>query len=385
MSRQPLPPFTMPCSLNRLPHLLASLSLVLGVQASQAHGDEPHDDAPASPAHVASTDRPQRQPDGSVWLPKPVQHRLGVLTQVAQLQEHPVTFEFNGRVLPDPNAGGRVQATQAGRIEPGPQGLPVLGQAVRKGQVLAYLRPAASAIDQANQQAALAELDAQYAVAERKAARYEQLDGAVPQKDIEAARVERDALKKRRAAVGASVSSAQALIAPVSGTVASANVVIGQVVDAKDVLFDIVNSAQLVVEALAYDAAQVQGLGRASAAVPGGELQLQFLGGGRQLREQALPLLFRVTQATAPVAVGQTLKVAAQSTQRQSGVALPLAALDRNAAGESIVWLHTAPERFTPRVVRARPLDARSVLVTEGLQAGDRVVTQGASLLVQVR
>ncbi len=49
------------------------------------------------------------------------------------------------------------------------------------------------------------------------------------------------------------------------------------------------------------------------------------------------------------------------------------------------MWLHTAPERFTPRVVRARPLDARSVLVTEGLQAGDRVVTQGASLLAQVR
>ena len=104
-----------------------------------------------------------------------------------------------------------------------------------------------------------------------------------------------------------------------------------------------------------------------------------------QLREQALPLLFRVTQATAPVAVGQSLKVTAQSTQQQSGAALPLAALDRNAAGESIVWLHTAPERFTPRVVRTRPLDARSVVVTEGLKAGDRVVTQGASLLAQVR
>ena len=31
------------------------------------------------------------------------------------------------------------------------------------------------------------------------------------------------------------------------------------------------------------------------------------------------------------------------------------------------------------------PLDANSVVVTTGLKAGDRVVTQGASLLAQVR
>jgi hypothetical protein len=355
-----------------------------------AHGDEDHGAAatpPAASTQTASADlgAPRRLPDGSLWVPKAAQHRLGILTQAAQLQDHAVTVALNGRVLPDPNAGGRVQATQAGRIEPGPRGLPALGQAVSKGQVLAYLRPAANSIDQANQQAALADLDAQYAVAERKAARYEQLDGVVPQKDIEAARFERDALKKRRAAVGASVSAPQALVAPVSGTLAASNVVLGQVVDAKDVLFEIIDPARLVVEALAYDAAQAQGLGRASATVPGGELQLQFAGGARQLREQALPVLFRVTRATAPVAVGQTLQVIAQTSRTLPGVALPLGALGKNAAGDAVVWLHVAPEQFAPRVVRIAPLDAGTVVVTTGLKAGDRVVTQGASLLAQVR
>ena len=370
---------------------LTVIAAAMLAPAVHAHGDEDHGDAKPKAAAVAgmvsSSDvsAPQRQPDGSLWVPKAVQHRLGIQTLLAQVQSHAVAVELNGRVLSDPNAGGRVQATQGGRIEPGPKGLPVLGQSVLKGQVLAFLRPATSSLDRGNQQSALAELEAQYAVAERKLARYEQLEGAVPQKDIEAARYERDALKKRRAAIGASVSAPEALLSPVSGTVVASSVVIGQVVDAKDVLFEVVNPTRLVVEALAYDAALTQGLSQASAAIPGGTLALQFMGGGRQLRDQAMPLLFRVTQADAPVAIGQTLKVTAKTARAVQGVAVPQAALGRNAAGDTVVWLHQGPERFAPKVVRTQPLDARTVVVTSGLGEHDRIVTQGASLLAQVR
>ena len=72
---------------------------------------------------------------------------------------------------------------------------------------------------------ALADIEAQYAVAERKASRYAQLEGAVPQKDIEAARFELDALRKRRAAIGASLGSPEALLAPVTGTLVASSVV----------------------------------------------------------------------------------------------------------------------------------------------------------------
>ncbi|MDO9235570.1 MAG: HlyD family efflux transporter periplasmic adaptor subunit [Aquabacterium sp.] len=372
---------------------LAIMVTAVLAPTAHAHGDEDHGDAKAKAkavtvvGMVASSDvsAPQRQPDGSLWVPKAVQHRLGIQTLLAQIQSHAVSVEFNGRVLPDPNTGGRVQAMQGGRIEPGPQGLPVLGQAVVKGQVLAFLRPAASSLDRGNQQSDLAELDAQYAVAERKLARYEQLEGAVPQKDIEAARYERDALKKRRAAISASFSSSEALVSPVTGTVVASSVVIGQVVDAKDVLFEVVNPARLVVEALAYDATLTQGLSQASAAILGGMLALQFIGGGRQLRDQAMPLLFRVIRADAPLAIGQTLKVTAKTARTVQGVAVPQSALGRNAAGDAVVWLHQGPEQFATRVVRTQALDARTVVVTSGLHARDRVVTEGASLLAQVR
>lgn len=366
---------------------LCVLAALAWPHTAWAHGDEPHDDQPRPTASASLKDpaKAQRQADGSLWVPKPAQHQMGLRTQVAQLQGHALALELNGKVIPDPNAGGRVQATQAGRIEAGPAGLPVLGTQVRKGQVLAYLRPVTSSLDKGNQQAMLADLNAQYAMAERKLARYAQLEGAIPQKDIEAARIERDALQQRRDAVRNSVSQAEALVAPVDGVLAASHVVLGQVVDARDLLFDIVDPSRLMVEALVYDAAQAQGLGEASAVVPGGRVTLRFAGGGQQLRDQAMPVLFRVVSSTAALAVGQTLPLTARSLQTVQGVAIPRSALVRRSSGDTIVWRHDAPERFSPRVVRSVPLDAERVVVTEGLQAQDRVVTQGASLLAQVR
>ena len=47
----------------------------------------------------------------------------------------------NGKVVMDPNAGGLVQALNAGRLEPGPRGLPEPGQTVRKGEVICIIGP----------------------------------------------------------------------------------------------------------------------------------------------------------------------------------------------------------------------------------------------------
>lgn len=387
---------TNPSLARRCTHLLA-LACLTWAGSAVAHGDEPHDEPPAPKAAPATadtatgkpafltTDAPQRLPDGGLWLPKRVQHQWGLRTVPAQVQTHALALELNGEVLPDPNAGGRVQATQAGRIEAPPSGLPVLGQPIRKGQVLAYLRPVSNSLERGNQQAALADLDAQYAVAERKLARYAQLEGAIPQKDIDAARIERDALQQRRAAVRGSLNQPEALVAPVNGVLAASNVVLGQVVDAREVLFDIVAPARLMVRALVYDAAQTAGLSEASATVPGGVVTLRFAGGGQQLREQAMPVLFRVTHSTAPLAVGQTLQLQARSRQTVQGVAIPRRAVVRRGSGDSIVWVHDAPEHVAPRVVQTAPLDAERVVVTQGLREHDRVVTDSASLLAQVR
>ncbi|MBZ0143051.1 MAG: efflux RND transporter periplasmic adaptor subunit, partial [Rhodocyclaceae bacterium] len=269
-------------SRTKLAAVVAAALLGLATGLAVAHGDEDHSQdkkpAAAKPAPTgtlpAEATAAQRLPDGSLFVPKAVQRQLGLRHVVAEIKDLAATVEFNGKVIADPNAGGRIQATQTGRIEAGPKGLPTLGQKVARGQVLAFLRPTASSIERGNQQAQFAEIDAQLAIAERKRIRYEQLEGVVSTSAIETARLEVDALKKRRAAVGASIGAPEPLVAPVSGVIGAANVVVGQVVEAKEILFEVIDPARLAVEALAYDPALAEGIAAASSPLPGGTLEL---------------------------------------------------------------------------------------------------------------
>ena len=374
--------------------VLAALTFVAVYSGhARAHGDEDHSQnakstsvAPPTmtkPAVITDSVAARRLPDGSLFVPKAVQRQIGLRHRIAEITTMAATAEFNGKVIADPNAGGRVQADQPGRVE-GP--LPPRGQWVARGQVLARLRPTANSIERGNQRALAAELAAQEAIAEKRLARLEQLEGAVPQKEIEAARIEREALKQRRAAIGASVGTAEALVAPVSGVIAATHVVAGQVVEAGAILFEVVDPARLAVEALAYDPAQAADIAGATAPLPGGSvLDLQFIGAGRQLREQALPLLFRIKTKDAPVAVGQPLKVIAGTRRQHTGALLLRGALVKTGAGEAAVWVRDGAERFLSRRVTVESHDAATVAVVNGLKNGDRVVTEGASLLSQVR
>lgn len=362
---------------------VAALVLCLGatVPAWAGPGHD-HGDAPAAP----SANGPQRLPDGGVFLPKPAQRQLGVRTLPVEAGELPRAFELNGRVVMDPNAGGRVQPLNAGRIEPGPRGLPNPGQAVHKGEVLAYVVPSAAPIERSNQVAQLAEWRAAKALADQRVARLKELADTVPRKDIEAAESEARSLAERIAAVGTGLTAREPLVAPVSGVIASAHVVAGQVVDARELVFEIVDPARLRIEALAFDAALASTVGSASLALGSERVPLAFVGAARTLREQALPLIFRAEgKALSALAVGQPVRVFVQGRDKVSGIAVPVASLMRNPANQTIVWVKTAPERFEPRTVTVEPLDGVTVAVTSGLKAGDRVATQGATLINQVR
>ena len=378
--------------------LVTALALGVTTGTVLAHGDEDHSqDAKKKPPAAATTAAsaggaagvtaaPQRLADGSLFVPKPVQRQLGLRTQPVRIAELAATVELNGQIIPDPETSGRVQAMFAGSVIPGPKGMPTAGRKVAKGEVLAYLRQRRGAMERGNQKASVAELEAKLAIAEGKMKRFEQLEGAVPQKEIEAARIEHAALQQRRTYVRASIDSAEPLVAPVAGIVsASHHLLAGQVVDAKEVLFEIVDPSRLAVEALAYDVGIAKTLVSASALAEQTALELKFVGGGQQLREQALPLLFRIANRNAAVAVGQPVKVIARTEQGVKGATAPRTALTKVGAGETAVWVHTEAERFVARRIRHQSLDAANVAILDGLHDGDRVVTVGAGLLSQVR
>lgn len=375
-----------------LPPLAAALALALAAllpATAQAH--EGHDDAP--PPAVRG-DAPQRLPDGSVFLPKTSQRQLELRTVVAQPSAQPQSVELPGRVVLDPSTGGRVQAMIAGRIEPPAGGLPALGEKVRRGQLLAAIHPSASALELGNQAAQAADFRAQLNVAQKRLARLQSLEATVARKDIEQAEAEVQSLKDRLATLSGSLRYHEELRAPVAGVVATANAIAGQVVDARETLFEIVDPAGLRIEALTFDprlAARIAAA-RASAA-PGESLALRFVGAGRALREQAIPLHFQVDAQAAQggqdgggtLALGQTVTVLAQTRDTVSGAPVPAAALVKNPANQDVVWVKASAERFVPRPVRFVPLDGARVTLTDGVAAGERVVVQGATLLNQVR
>ena len=358
--------------------LALAFNLALTLTPALAH--EGHDSP--EPSQPLAGNSPQRLPDGSVLLPKPAQRRLAIRTLVAEERDNAQTLELNGHVLLDPASGGRVQATQAGRIEAAADGLPLPGQTVRQGQVLAYLQATLSQLERAEQNAQLAELSAAQALADKRLQRLRALADSVPRKDIEAAASEASSLRARLAALRQGVSGREALRAPVGGVLATVAVVNGQVVEAKELLFELVDPARLMIEAEAYDAGLVEQLEGASLA--GDSATLVFLGGGRALRDGALPLLFRAEQPSRSYALGQPVKLIARTHLKLRGVALPSAAVVRNAANEAVVWVHAEAERFTPVPVQVSPLDGET-LVAQGLSSGQRVVTQGATLLNQIR
>ena len=343
-------------------------------------------------AAAASGDTPKRLPDGSVFLPKMSQRQLGVRTMLAQEKSLPKTIELTGRVIADPNAAGRVQPTNAGRVEAGPRGLPQLGQIVRKGEVLAVVRASSSPVERANQVAQGAELRGNLEQARQRVARLSQLEGTVPAKEIEAAKSEVRSLEQRLAAVGAGVSAVETLTAPVTGVIAATHVTLGQVVDARELLFEIIDPTRLKIEASAFDAALLSSMattaGAASASPAAGiSIPLEFSGAGRTLREGAIPLQFRALAGTqsVPLAVNQPVKVLIQMTDHVKGFALPAGALVKNQSNLDMVWVHTGAEQFEARTVNQIALDGATVSITSGLKAGDRVVTQGAPLVNQVR
>ncbi len=353
--------------------------------APGAHGPNgEHLDAPTA----VNASGLMRLPDGSVNVPMLAQRRLAIRTQLTVEAQAAATLELSGRVVVDPNASGQVQPIHGGRIEAGPRGLPMAGQAVRQGEVLAYVAHHAEPYALANQQAQLAELRSSRALAAQRLERLQALEGTVARKDIEAARAELQSLSAREKRIAASLSAREALLAPVSGVIARTHVAKGQVVDARELLFEVVDPTRFLVEANTADPSLPARIAQAHLQDVAG-VTLQWMGAARSLRDGVLPMTFKAIPDKAgnilPLAVGQPVTVLAALKEQVKGFVLPAQAVVRNSANEPVVWIKSGAQRYIPQPVQYRALDASTVVVTQGLGADNRVVVQGAPLLAQIR
>ena len=394
---------TLPVALRWVAAVLVAAALVGPAAAAPgAHGpDGEHLDA-AGPAGRGFG--LARLPDGSVVVPKAAQRLMGLRSQLVVPAQAALSVELPGRVVVAADGVGRVQAVHGGRVEPGPQGLPAVGQRVRRGQLLAYVRHHPDPLAHAAVQAQQAELRTQREAAEQRLQRLAGLEGTVPRRDIDALRAEAGALAERERRLAQGLAVRESLRAPIDGVVSRAELAAGQVVEPRDLLVELIDPTRLRVEATTDDpalAARIE-----DATLPGlPALRLRLLGAAPLLREGLLPLVFAVHAAAAPptaatradpaasaapasappLAVGQPLTVRVRTRERIAGIVLPAQALARGPAHEPIVWIRAGAERFIAQPVRWQPLDAERIVVTHGLGADNRVVVQGAGLLAQIR
>lgn len=364
--------------------IVAILILPLLALGAFAHEGESHDTARGTQAS-APKDVAQMLADGSVFVPKSTQHILGIRTAIASLSVYRRTVELPGRIIPDPNASGFVQAVVGGRLSPPEGGFPRLGTPVKKGDVLAYVTPPLQAIDVSDMRQRQGELDQQISIVERRLARYEMLvtSGAVARTQLDDTRIELEGLKDRRVALDTARRAPEALVAPVDGIVADGTPVAGQVAQTNAVVFHIIDPSRLWVEALSYESLPV--LQAATVRIGGKDLKLVFRGAGFADRNQSIPIHFQIEGDASGVRVGQFVTVFAQTPEEQRGLAVPRNSIVRTAGGQDSVFEHVGAERFQQRPVRIEPLDGQRVLISQGLSAGTRVVVQGAELIDHIR
>lgn len=365
--------------------LLGLFVLVAGAgEGVRAH--EGHDHGPPAGAAAPSGDLSRRLADGAVFMPKPTQRLLAIRTMIAEAASHRRVVELPARVIPDPNASGYVQASAGGRLQPPPGGFPRLGTRVSAGDVLASVVPPLQAIDRSDMRQRQGELDQAIAVAERRILRFEQLarTGAGTQVQLDEAKLELQGLRDRRAALDQARREPEPLVAPVPGTIAEVSAIAGQMIQPSTVVFQIVDPARLWLEALTFE--PVARLGESSARTStGASLALRYQGSGLAARGQAVPIHFSVEAAPQGLRLGQFVTVLAPLDEDIRGIAVPRAAVVRAANGQNVVYVHRGAERFEPRQVRVRPLDGERTLIEAGVDPGERVVTQGAELVDQVR
>jgi membrane fusion protein, heavy metal efflux system len=365
--------------------LLAIFAAIL-TTAALAHEGEDHSGAVVNAVTPSDRDLAKRLADGSLFVPKPTQRLLAIRTDVTTSALHRRTIELPGRIIPDPNASGYVQASAGGRLSAPAGGFPRLGTRVNKGDVLAYVTPPLQAIDMSDMRQRQGELDQQISIVERRIGRYETLAqrGAVTQVQLDEAKLELQGLKDRRSALDRARVEPEALVAPVSGIVAEMNAIAGQMALTNTILFQIIEPTRLWVEALSFDA--LTGTQSAMAKTSGGRsLALVYQGSGFADRNQAVPVHFKIDADTSGLRAGQFVTVLAATEDEREGIAVPRASVVRTQSGQDLAFEHTSAERFERRSVRIEPLDGERVLVLSGLKAGARIVVQGAELLDQVR
>jgi hypothetical protein len=332
-------------------------------------------------------DTPHRRPDGTAFLPIATQRVFDMRWQVSRVADVPMAHEIPGHVITNPGTGTMIHAALAGVIEANQGTFPYIGMKVRSGDLLAYLQPTMNVSERTQIEARVQQLVNLISLTEKQIERLKQVMFVRYRVNkIEAMKVQMDGYRRELATLQSSLGSRDALRATADGVISRIDAVVGGTVNQGQAVFEIVDPGALWIEAAAYDPEIASNIRTATAVTSDGQgVDLEFIGGGLVLSNQAIPLRFRVLNAPDGLSVGKPVTVIVRHEETISGIPVPAASVIRDGDGRSVVWERMTAETFLPRQVRAVRVAGDIMVVQSGLADGARVVTEGATLLNQVR
>ncbi|MFY0530338.1 efflux RND transporter periplasmic adaptor subunit [Archangium gephyra] len=312
----------------------------------------------------------------------------------------------NGELKPVAGQSAELSAPVAGRIPVGDK-VVHLGQRVRKGEVLVRLMPTSSAAgtDVATVEMEAARARAELGLAEREVKRAEEMFAgkAIPEKQLDAARVAREvaaarveATERQLALYRSTQSGAPAgpsgaafeLRSPVDGVVSYAEVTPGAIVDMGTRLVSVVNPERLWLEARVYEAdvAKVERSPGAAFTVAGFDREFSVdektgrrvaVGSVVDRATRTVPIIFELPNPEGVLKPGMFAKVMLYTGETVRGVAIPESAIvDDN--GKPTVFVLEGGESFFKRAIQPGVRSGGYVQVLEGVREGERVVSRGA-------
>jgi hypothetical protein len=367
--------------------LTTALSITIAADPARAgpghSGDEGHSHGPET--SEGASDSPRRLSDGSVFLPKPTQRLIEVRTQYVAPETVRRAIRLPGRVIANPHRIAIVQSIVDGRMAPVNGRFAHVGQHVRSGEVLGHVKPVLAEIDRSDFEQTAGRLDQEIALAENRVSQFKRF-ATFPAERIRTAEIELENLVRRRATLAERKAVNEPLIAPIDGIIIAAQAAIGQVVSPKDVLFQIVEPRVFWIEALAHESIDISKLGAAQAMAHDAEsADLRFVASSPALTQHATSIKFELTSNPAGFDIGRQVTVLVESGKGMTGIVVPRAAVVQAPNGQYVVFRHVEPERVEPKPVRFVEVDGSRVLLTAGVEPGEKIAVQSATLINQIR
>tara|TARA_R110000868_G_scaffold14689_37_gene68233 strand:+ start:15194 stop:16363 length:1170 start_codon:yes stop_codon:yes gene_type:complete len=365
------------------------LFLLLAACGETAPQNEAHDEAGHAEEHDEEGEEDHAEEEGAITLSEAQIRSAGILLVPVGMAGSGGAASLPATIEADPQGMQVVTAAVGGRIVALHRNL---GEAVRRGDPLAVIESREAAQMQGEIEAARARL----ALARSNLGREQRLfaEKVSPEQDLIAARttateagIALRLAQQQLAATGRAGGGLNriSLPSPIGGQVVSRSAMLGQVVAADTELYRVANLSKLslTLSLSAADAATLRPGGMVTVTAPGrtAQARISFVSPILHAQTRLVPVIATIDNRDGQWRVGENVTAAVDLPSRDGGraIAVPQIAV-QTVEGKSSVFVRTRTG-FQAVPVELGPVSGDRVIVTKGLQGGERIAATGSFTL----